>query len=207
MRTNMHESVTPSYARPTAPFRYPSRTNAPEGFKALSQSYNPSDIHAPQTQKKFTEFAIDTLPNGKFRATLRKGNISSTISFNASAEDLVYIQHELTEYMRDEFPSLEACTIFLMLHLSHEDIQRTLTGTSEVSETSKYAKQGRSAMYIHEAYEGSQEGRQNQKTGRPRQDAHKLKVDVRPGSDIPTLIHAGFTRFDEIRATKTPILP
>ena len=195
MRTNTDESMTPSNTRPTTPFRYPPRKSAPVGFNAVSQTYNPSRIHTQEVFKKPTEFTIETTSSGKYRATLREGKISSTISFNASEEDLVHIQHELAEYIRDESPNLEACTIFLMAHISNLDIRKALTGTTE---TSRYAQQGRSAMYIHEAYEGEKEGYEP-RAGRPRQDAHKLKVDVRPGSDIPTLVHAGFTRFDEIR--------
>ncbi|MCX6733220.1 MAG: hypothetical protein NTX63_00210, partial [Candidatus Peregrinibacteria bacterium] len=125
--------------------------------------------------------------------------ISSTISFNASADDLLYIKHELAEYILEESPSLEACTIFLMAHISKLDIKRALADTTEASQ---YARQGRSAMYIHEAYQGSQEDARDSKGGRPRQDAHKLKVDVRPGSDIPTLVRTAFVRFFETRAEK-----
>jgi len=148
---------------------------------------------------------MDVLPNGKFRATLREGKVSVTIPFSATAEDLAYIQHELAEYIRDESPNLEACTIFLMAHLSQANVRRVLTGTLEGETASKYERQGRSAMYLHEAYEGSQDGTRDSKGGRPRQDAYKLKVDVRPGSHIPTLIHAGFTRFDEIRAATASV--
>lgn len=186
----MQETLTRQSPRKVGDFRYPHRKVEPEGFQT----------RVTITPKKSTEFAMDVLPNGKFRATLREGKISSTISFNATAEDLDYIQHELAEYIRDESPNLEACTIFLMAHLSQANVRRVLTGTLEGETASKYERQGRSAMYLHEAYEGSQEDARDSRGGRPRQDAHKLKVDVRPGSDIPTLVHAGFTRFDEIRA-------
>lgn len=200
MNTNMHERATPSYAKPTTPFRYPPRKNAPPGFDAVSQKYNPPDTRAKEIAKKPPEFTLDALPNGKFRVTLSEGKISSTISFNASEDDIACIQQELAGYIRDESPTLEACTIFLMAHLSQANVRRVLTGTLEGETTSKYESQGRSAMYLHEAYEGGREDARDSKGGRPRQDAHKLKIDVRPGSDIPTLVHAGFTRFDEIRA-------
>ncbi len=84
-----------------------------------------------------------------------------------------------------------------MAHVFNQDVRSALTATTGAS---KYAQQGRSAMYLHEAYLGSQENVQDSRAGRPRQDAHKLKIDVRPGSHIPTLVSAGFARFNEIRA-------
>lgn len=196
MKANMHERITPLDTKPATPFRYPSRKIAPEGFNEVSQAYHPSRIHTQEVLKKPIEFTIETTSSGKYRATLRDGKISSTISFNASEEDLVRIQQELAEYIRDESPNLEACTIFLMTHVSKLDIKKAL---SEIPEATKYAQQGRSAMYIHEAYQGGTGEAQGSKAGRPRQDAHKLKIDIRPRSDIPSLIQAGFTRFNEIR--------
>lgn len=192
----MRERLSPLPAPRLGSFRYPRRNIEPEGF------------HQPITtvlkaQKAPAEFTIETLPNGKYRAILREGKISSTIPFSATEDDIACIQQELAEYIRDESPSLEACTIFLMAHIFNLDIRKALTDTPEAS---KYARQGRSAMYIHEAYEGGKEEVQEPRAGRPRQDAHKIKVDIRPGSHIANLIHAGFTRFFETRADKKAIL-
>jgi hypothetical protein len=137
------------------------------------------------------------LSDNQFKMTLFAGSFSSTISFQMPLAHAQQVQIAVDTYLKRESPTLEELTIVLVKWVTALRARNILANTNDAS--SKYAKDGRSALYLHEAAEKSPTTA-DRKIGRPPQDVAKLKIDMRPGSNITELIRSGFRRFQGIRS-------